>query len=106
MAKFLVDRNVSERVINEYIQGIKELPAEFANRLKLNPSFSKARAFPGLRDRHGVRLTPRYTNPGQLAAYYKAELEKTLANRDFLDSLATNGRILPVEIGPVWLEGD
>lgn len=103
MAKYMKDKGVSEDVLNEYINGIKELPDVLSNRLKLNPFFSKKRAFPDYKTAIKYGLTPKYTEPSQLLAHYDAELSKTVANRKFLDDLLAKGQVATVnKAGQDW----
>jgi len=96
MLRYMKDKGVDEQVINDYVSGIEELPKVISERLKLNPSFSKERAFPNYRTAIKYDLTPKYKQPAQLLANYKLELDKTIANKKFLESLAKKGEVVTV----------
>ena len=103
VAEFLHDSAVDELIIKRYLDGIQELPKELSTRLKINPSFSKERVFPDYETAMKYGLTPRYTEPAQLAAYYKSELEKTVANKNLVEELLKKGKITTVEsAGKNW----
>ena len=96
MSKYMADQGVDTKVVEDYLTGIKELPEIISNRLKLNPNFSKKRAFPSYKVAMEYGLTPKYKQPSQLLANYKLDLEKTIANKKFLDNLASEGKIVSV----------
>lgn len=72
----------------------------FARFRKENPAFSRARTFPDYATAQRYGLEPKYTHPAQLAGAYRQELERTAANRDFLDSLLKAGKVLPEGAAP------
>ena len=84
--RYMKDKGVPDWVVDEYVKGIP-LPQEYANALKLTPTFSYTKVFPDYKTAMEYGLTPRYSHPAQLAAYYRNEMEKSLANRRFLDTL-------------------
>lgn len=100
MARYMTDNNVDADVIKAYLDGTGELDEEIVRRLKLNPTFIQERAFPSYQVAMEHGLTPRYTNPAQLVAHYRNELEQSIANREFLDALIKNGKIFPADIAP------
>jgi hypothetical protein len=103
--KYLRDNGVADDVIHDYSTGKGSLPSDVAYRLKINPTFSKERVFPDYETAMKFGLTPRYTNPAQLIAYYRGEMEKSIANRAFVEKLAGSGKIFPTSIAPdAWKE--
>jgi hypothetical protein len=102
-AKYMKDNGVVGLELDRYLDGIKELPDIISKRLKLNPFFSKERAFPDYTTAIKYGLTPKYTEPSQLLANYSSELDKTVANRKFLDDLVFKGQVATVErAGESW----
>ena len=103
MSRFMKDQGVQDELLQGYLAGIEELPDTISKRLKLNPFFSKERAFPNYQTAIKYGLTPKYTEPAQLIAHYDAELNKTVANRKFVDDLLAKGQIATVEkAGENW----
>lgn len=100
MTKYLIDKGLDKDLVEQYLKGAEELPEEISNRLKLNPTFTKQRVFPNYMTAIEYGLKPRYEKPIQLIAYYREEMEKTLANREFLERLLEEGKVLPVELTP------
>lgn len=82
-----------------YMEG-KGLPEDKARRLGLNPFFTKERVFPNYKVAMQYGLTPRYKNPDQLLSFYRQSLDKTLADKKFLETLESTGKVLPVESAP------
>lgn len=97
---YLKDLGLSEEMIKDYMTGKIELPTEVVNRLKLNPMFEKTRVFPDYRTGMQYGLTPKYRNVPALVAFYRKELEYAVANRDFIDALAENGKIIITDMAP------
>ncbi len=93
------EKGMTRAEMDAYMNG-SELGEEAVNRLKLNPRFSKERTFPTYEQAMNAGLTPKYTNLDQLLAYYREELEKVVANRELIDDLTGEGKILPVEVAP------
>jgi hypothetical protein len=91
---YLTDRGMSLHDAQAYTEG-KQLSEEVANRLGVNPAFSKDRVFPSYRVAMEYGLTPRYTNPDQLLAYYRESLDRALADKKFLNHLVDEGKVLP-----------
>jgi len=65
-----------------------------------NPSFTKQRKFKTYEEGVAYGLTPKYTHPGQLAAHYRYQLERALANRDLISHLKRLGAIVPADKAP------
>lgn len=99
MAKFMKDKGVDEKLIIDYLKG-KPLPDTVAARLQLSPSFTKASAFPDYATAAQYGLQPKYSNPAQLLGYYRQELERSVANREFLEGMIERGKILPADLAP------
>src|SRR3990167_8841177 len=97
--KYLISRGMSKAEVIAYQNG-KQLSAETSRRLKLNPYFSKGRVFPDYKTGMQYGLTPKYTNPNQLVAHYRVEMEKTLANQKFIETHKNKRKILLVEDAP------
>lgn len=93
ITKKLKANGVSDTQIADYVSG-KPLPNEVAKRLKLTPTFSKSKAFPDYKSGMSFGLTPKYTNPNQLLANYRVELEKAVANNKFIETLQQKGKVV------------
>jgi len=93
MSKYMKDKGVDQALIDEYIKGIKDLPEELSSRLKVNPSFKQERFFPNYYTAMEYGLKPKYTEPAQLLAHYRSELERTLANKELVENLRESGKI-------------
>jgi hypothetical protein len=93
ITKYLEDKGLDKSTITDYLEGQK-LPADISNRLKLSPSFDKERVFPTYAVGEQYGLTPKYQHPAQLAAHWRNELEKTVSNRDFIETLKAEGSLL------------
>jgi hypothetical protein len=100
IVKYMRENNVSDDAIDAYISGNGTLPGDVAARLKINPSFSKERTFPDYETAIKFGLNPKYTNPAQLIAYYRGEMEKTIANKKFMTNLVEAGKVFPTELAP------
>ncbi len=97
VAEYMKDSGVEDELIKQYFEG-KVLPEEVSKTLKLNPSFARERAFPDYRTAIKYGLTPKYSHPAQYAAHYRNELEKTLANREFITTLKEEGVIMGAKL--------
>lgn len=93
MSQYMKDKGVSPATVEAYVNGIQDLPKDVVAHVKLNPSFTKMRAFPDYKTAIEYGLTPKYTNPDQLLAYYRHDLEKTAANKEFIDTLVKQGQL-------------
>ncbi len=100
IANYMADKGVEKYIIDDYMDGIGVLTPEMAASLKLNPSFTKERSFNTYAQAAEYGLHPKYKNPAQLVGHYRQELEKALANREFMKELETNAKILPASIAP------
>lgn len=97
---YMKKKGVDDITIKDYLDGHKELDPSLAKSLKLNPSFTKEKVFPTYAAAEAAGLHAKYENPAQLVGYYRNEMEKTLANRDFMEKLSKEGKILPAELAP------
>lgn len=100
VGKYMKDIGVEDDLIKAYLEGVQELPTEISRRLGINPFFTKERVFPDYMTAMKYGLKPKYNNPFHLIAHYKEQLERSIANRELLDQLAFDGKILPLEIAP------
>lgn len=100
---YLTSRGMTADDIALYIEG-KPLPTGVASNLKLTPYFAKDRVFPDYKTAMEWGLTPRFTDIDQLAAHYRAELEKTIANKELLEDLISQGKLIPEQVAPAsWV---
>jgi hypothetical protein len=90
----LKDKGVDPNDINDYLLGIRDLPEEVSARLKLNPSFTNEKVFPDYETAVKYGLTPKYTHPAQLLSAYKQELDTVVANKQFINTLVEQGKIV------------
>lgn len=100
LQKYFADKGLDAKLIEDYLDGVAELPEEVAKTLKINPSFEKERTFPNYEVAKQYGLTPRYENPAQLASHYKEQMEIALANRNFIKKLEEAGKVLPEADAP------
>lgn len=100
MVKYLSDKKgMTETESRAYVNG-RKLGEEQARRLSLNPFFTKERIFPTYKSAMEYGLMPKFTHPDQLAAAYREQLERNLANRDLIDGLLENHKILLSDDAP------
>lgn len=92
-------KGMTPEEVHMYMDG-KQLPGDVASNLRLNPFFSKEKTFPDYRTAMEYGLTPKYTDPDQLAAHYRTELEKAVANKELIDKLVHEGKLIPEQIAP------
>lgn len=113
MEEYLASKGLGDKLIQDYLDGVVELPEDISRTLKLNPSFEKERTFPTYEVAKQYGLTPKYESPAQLAAHYKEQMEIAFANKKFIQKLAEEGKVLKEADAPKsWneiklkLEGD
>jgi hypothetical protein len=99
ISNYLADQGMKAEDIKNYIRG-RALPANEAAALKLRPNFTKERVFPSYEVAAKYGLTPKYQHPAQLAAFYREEMEKTIANMKFVDEMVESGKILKAGDAP------
>lgn len=103
MSKYLTDKGVATSTIEAYVNDIKDLPKDVVAHLKINPSFTKTKAFPDYATAMEYGLTPKYTNPAQLLAHYRYDLERSFASHQFVDEMINRGKIGILEAAkPDW----
>lgn len=100
VGNYLVDQGVDHKIVQEYINGIAELPSEVASRLKMTPNFAKARVLPDYQTALEYGLQPKYTHPGQLAGAYQQELERAVAGRELVQDLVATGKLVSAKSAP------
>jgi len=96
---YLAGKGMSAQDIDLYLEGSPRASRP-ASSLGLNPFFTKDRIFPDYKTAMEWGLTPRFTDPDQLAAYYRDQLEKNIANKNLLDKLTSTGKLIPEQIAP------
>ena len=96
IAKRMAAQGVDKQTVEGYLNGTDELDKATADKLKLNPSFSKEKVVPDYRTGIAMGLHPKYENPVQLIAYYRQEMEHAIANRDLAKNLIKNGDLIPL----------
>ena len=104
VTQFLKDKSVAPDVIENYINRGQDMPKVIAERLKINPSFTKHAVFPDYETAIKYGIKPLYTNQAQLVAKYAEELDRTLANRKFIDKLTQSGDLVKSHKAPVGYE--
>jgi len=97
LVKYMKDNGINSEQAQSYMNGVEQLPQDIANRLKLSPSFDKERIFPDYKTGMKYGLQPKYSTVRELAANYKGELEKVLANQNLLETLKKKGQIKPAD---------
>jgi alkylated DNA nucleotide flippase Atl1 len=105
LEKYFADQGLDQKMIQDYLDGVIELPEDVVKTLKLNPSFEKQRTFPTYEVAQKYGLTPKYENPAQLASHYKEQMEIAVANKNFIKELVAEGKVLPEADAPKsWTE--
>jgi hypothetical protein len=96
---YLKTKGMTDKEIGDYLKGVP-LEEGKALRLKLRPNFSKERFWPdyvtGMK--HG--LTPKYSIPADLIAYYKEAGERAINNINLINNLKTEAKLLHAEDAP------
>ena len=104
IVKYMEANKVEKQVIDAYKSG-GEIPEKMAVRLKIRPSFTRIRSFPDYATAMRYGLTPRFNTIAEHIAFYKQEMEKTIANKKLIDDLIKEGKVLPAEDAPEsWIE--
>jgi len=85
-------KGVPENIIKEYLDG-KELPAELANTLRMNPFFTQERAFRTYAEAAEYGLTPKYKTMSQLVGHYTEKLNDVIANNKLVDDMVRDGNL-------------
>jgi hypothetical protein len=96
-AKFMREMGVSDNIIKSYLDESAQLPENLAKKLNMNASFTQQRLFPDYETGIKYGLKPKYTNPAQLAGYYREELDTVVANRKFIEDLKKTGDLVTSE---------
>lgn len=93
--RYLEGKGLNEDQARAYMNE-QPLKIEEARRLKLSPTFDKERLFATYAEaKEKAGLMPKYKSVADLAGYYVAEMEKSVANRRLLDDLWDAGKIKP-----------
>lgn len=100
LVQYMRDMGVDEAAAEAYVEGVMQLTPDTAVRLKVSPSFEEAKAFPtyGVAAKYG--LTPKFTNMKELIGNYRYELERSIANKDFVRQLVDSAKLLPGDLAP------
>lgn len=100
LVQYLRDKGVDEETAQAYVEKVMQLPESTALHLKISPSFEEAKAFPdyGVAAKYG--LSPKFTNMKELIGNYSYELERSIANKKFVDTLVDKGKLLEGAIAP------
>ncbi len=93
MAKYLKDKGVPDQIIRNYVDG-KDVPDVIAKRFQLTPGFSKQRVFPDYKTAMEYGLKPKYKTIPEIAGHYREQLESTVANKEFLDTLIKQKKLV------------
>lgn len=94
--KYLKDLGLGDNLIGDYLDG-KTLPQDAVKALKISPTFERTRLFPDYKTAMHYGLTPKYQNIPALAAYYREQLERSIAGQEFIKNLYKNGKTAPVD---------
>jgi hypothetical protein len=90
VVKAMQEKGMPEEIIKEYLGG-KELPAEMAKSLKMNPFFSMEKVFSSYAEAEQFGLHPKYTKISQLIGHYEEKLNETISNNKFLEDMVAHG---------------
>lgn len=89
------EKGMTAEEATDYMNEVKQLNADQSRRLKLTPTFVKERIFPTYASAMKYGLKPRYSNIGDLAGYYRQQMENAIAGRELLTQLDDEAKILP-----------
>lgn len=95
----LADQGMKREEIEAYLNG-QELSKDQSLRLKVRPNFVKERFFPDYKTAMKYGLTPKYNTPASLIAYYHEAMENSIANKNFIETLRSEAKLLPDEDRP------
>ena len=97
--KYLKDKGMSDAEIQAYMNG-EPISEQKALRLKVRPNFVKDRFWPDYKTGMKYGLKPKYRTPAQLIAYYREAGETAIANRELVEELKREAKLLPSEDAP------
>lgn len=104
IAQYMKDKSVDKEVIDQYKKD-GEIPEKIALKLKIRPTFTRIRSFPDYKTAMKYGLTPRFRTIAEHAAFYKEELDKTIANKKLVADLIKEGKVLDAHDAPEsWVE--
>lgn len=106
IAEFLKkEAGLSKDDAKAYVDGDKELPEYIAIRLKMQPSFVRARTFPDYATAMRYGLTPKFLTIPEHFAYYRTEMEKVIANKEMIEAFVKDHKFLDSADAPdSWIE--
>lgn len=96
---YMKAKGMSDKEIADYLNGVP-LEENKALRLKLRPNFSKERFWPDYVTGMAHGLHPKYDTPADLIGYYKEAGERAIANKELIDELKEQARLLSAEDAP------
>lgn len=103
MVGYLKAKGLSDEAISAYMGG-EQLSKDVSLRLKLRPNFVKERLFPTYEAAANYGLTPRFRTPAQLIGHYREALDTAIANRELLQNLKSEAKLLAPEDAPdTWV---
>lgn len=102
--QYFKDHEITPEITEAYLKGAM-LPDEVVLKMRVNPQFSYDKSIPDYKTGMKYGLTPRYTNPVDLMAWYTEHLGKVVANRSFVDKLISTHKLLATSDAPrSWQE--
>lgn len=102
-AAMLKKKGMSDQEIADYLGGLP-LDEGKALRLKLRPNFVKERFWPDYKTGMAHGLTPKYEIPADLMGYYREAGERAIANKELIEELKQQARLLPTDEAPdTWV---
>jgi len=102
--QFLIDGGMDPVMIDGYLSAGKRAPNDVVRALKITPTFERAKVFPDYKTAMQYGLTPKYKNIPSLVAYWRDQLERSLAGQKFVENLYEAGKIVPSQDAPAdWM---
>ncbi len=102
--RYMIDHKATAEEIQKFKVG-GDVPERMAIRIKTNPFFMKMRTFRDYATAMKYGITPRFQTVAEHIAYYKEELGKIIANRNMIDALIKEGKVLDAFDAPEsWIE--
>lgn len=90
-----IDAGIDVKYVNNYLNHVWDNSMEEIIKARgLGKNLPRGRVIPTYREGMSVGLTPKYTNPSQLAAHYTRAVDLAIANKQFVDDMVSSGKLL------------
>jgi len=90
-----IDAGIDVGYLDNYLNHVWDNSIEEVIKARgLGKNLPKGRVIPTYREGVDAGLTPKYTNPSQLAAHYTRAVDLAIANKQFVDDMVSSGKLL------------